>query len=155
MWITVEDLTPFVDVAPAKAHAMISDAEALAEQAAPCLVEAELTDPQKNAVRAILRGAILRWVTSGDGAVVQQTAGPFAQTVDNRQPRRTLFWPSEITQLQQVCAAGTGSQKAFSIDTAPRGGSHAATCSLAFGGAYCSCGAWLAGVPTPGVAGNP
>jgi hypothetical protein len=51
-----------------------------------------------------------------------------------------MFWPTEIDQLQSVCAAGTKG-KAFSIDTAPTtAGQHSPICARYFGAAYCSCG---------------
>ena len=55
------------------------------------------------AVRAILRGAVIRWNDSGSGALQAQTAGPFGQTHDTRQERRGMFWPSEIVPLQSFC----------------------------------------------------
>ncbi|OBA62191.1 hypothetical protein A5780_19220 [Nocardia sp. 852002-20019_SCH5090214] len=144
-FITEEDLTPFASIDPDRAEAMIADAEALAVEAAPCIAEAGFT--KQAALKAILRGAILRWNDSGTGAVTTQTAGPYAQTFDTRQTRRSLFWPSEIEQLQNLCAT-SGAGKAFSVDTVPLCGSvHADTCSLTFGALYCSCGADLAGVP--------
>lgn len=143
------DLTAFNDgIDPFKAAEMIADATALAMLAAPCLADEDniLTAPQLAAVKAILRGAILRWNDSGTGALQAQTAGPFSQTYDTRQTRRSLFWPSEIEQLQSICkGADTGG--AFSIDTVGFGTIHAEICSLYFGAAYCSCGADIAGFP--------
>lgn len=119
-WLLVpEDLTPFAVIDSAKADAMIEDAAAMAVLVAPCLgPDNTLTAPQVSAVRAIVRGAVLRWNEAGTGATVQQSAGPFAQSIDTRQERRGMFWPSEITQLQGICAAA-GAKGAFQIDTAP------------------------------------
>lgn len=145
-FLVVSDLTAFAPVDEAKAQLMIDDATAMAVMAAPCLETSELSLNQLNAVRAILRGAVLRWNESGTGAVQTQAAGPFSATLDTRQQRRGMFWPSELTQLQNVCGGSTAS--AFSIDTV--GGSsmlHADICSLNFGALYCSCGAVLAGAP--------
>src|SRR5689334_9425918 len=100
-FLTVDDLLPFADVDPVKAEAMIEDAEAMAVLAAPCILGAEFTN--QAAVKAILRGAIIRWNDSGSGALTQQTAGPFGQTLDTRQERRGMFWPSEIVALQNLC----------------------------------------------------
>ncbi|MGI5222487.1 hypothetical protein [Nocardia sp. CA-290969] len=145
------DLAPFATIDPAKAAAMIEDAEAMAKEYAPCITDAEFV--KQGAVKAILRGAILRWNDAGSGAVATQSAGPYAQTYDTRQPRRQLFWPSEIEQLQGLCTTD-GDGKAFAVDTAPGCGTvHAATCSLVFGALYCSCGADLAGTPLWGVSG--
>lgn len=120
-YITTSDLSPFATIAADKASAMIADAVAQAILVAPCLAdEGDLDANQKAAVTAVLRAAILRWNDSGSGAVFQQTAGPFSIMQDTRQVRRALFWPSEIEQLQAVCAqVNGGSSGAFTIDTAP------------------------------------
>ena len=146
------DLEPFAEIEDAKAEAMIADAEALAIAVAPCLIdeEVELTPQQLAAVKAVLRSAILRWNDQGTGAYQQQVAGPFSVAHDTRQARRSLFWPSEIEQLQSICTAATGGSGtgAFAIDTYPgQCATHADICSLNFGATYCSCGAVLAGVP--------
>lgn len=142
--ITVDDLRPFApDIDEAKALAMIDDALALAARVAPCILSADFEHGA--AAKAVLRGALLRWNDTGTGAVTSQTAGPFSQTIDTRQQRRPLFWPSEIEQLQELCG-GSESSGAFSLDTAPAlGGGHAETCSVFFGATYCSCGAVLTG----------
>lgn len=112
------DLKDFATIDPAKAQAMIEDAEAMAVLAAPCLDSDVLTARQLGAVRAILRGAVLRWNETGSGAMQTQAAGPFSATVDTRQERRGMFWPSEIAALRGVC--GTVKPKAaFTVDTAP------------------------------------
>lgn len=143
--IEPSDLEPFADIDPVKAQAMIDDALALAARVAPCITDDEFAYPE--AAKAIIRGAILRWNDAGSGAVTQQGAGPFQQTVDTRQTRRSMFWPSEITDLQQLCSE-TQEAKAFSVDTAPSlVGVHAPWCSLMFNATYCSCGVDIAGVP--------
>jgi hypothetical protein len=136
------DLKDFATIDPVKAAAMIEDAEAMAVLAAPCLDSDTLTPRQLSAVRAILRGAVLRWNETGSGAMQTQAAGPFSATVDTRQERRGMFWPSEISQLRSVC--GSSSSGAFTVDTVGTLlGGHAAICSLNFGALYCSCGAVL------------
>lgn len=146
-FIDSDDLAPFVTVDPAKMAAMIEDAEAMALLAAPCLSDEEnpLTPTQIAAVKAVLRGALIRWAEIGVGGTTTETAGPFGRTVQTQSPRRTLFWPSEIEELQGIC--GSGSAGAFSIDTAACGTYHLPWCSLMFGALYCSCGADIAGVP--------
>lgn len=135
---------------------MVADAEALAVLAAPCLAavpsvtQPALTDGQLSAVKAILRGAIMRWDEAGSGAMQSQTAGPFGQQLDTRQPRRSMFYPSEIAQLRDVCG-GTSPSGAFSIDTLGTSGLHADICSLNFGATYCSCGFDIAGYPLFGA----
>ncbi|MCB1282349.1 MAG: hypothetical protein KDB18_12585 [Salinibacterium sp.] len=110
-----EDLAPFVpDLDPGKAALMIEDALALAARVAPCIEESDFAEVA--AAKAILRGAILRWVEAGQGSTVQQTAGPYQVSVTPL-ARRTLFWPSEVAQLVALC--GTPSRAAFSIDTIP------------------------------------
>lgn len=141
--LSIDDLEPFAPgIDPAKAEAMIEDALALAARVAPCLSDDEFEFD--GAARAILRGAILRWNEAGTGAYQAQQAGPFGVTVDTRQQRRSMFWPSEIEQLQELCR-GEVDGGAFSIDTNPSRftANHADICSLNFGALYCSCGAVL------------
>lgn len=114
--LTPADLTPFAAIQEDKAEAMIADALALAARIAPCILTDEFTFAA--AAKAILRGAVLRWNESGTGALTQQSAGPFAQTLDTRTTRRGMFWPNEIVDLQELCKTATTSG-AFSIDTAP------------------------------------
>lgn len=131
---------------------MIADAEALALLSAPCLGidPPVLTDAQVAAVKAILRGAIMRWSDAGTGAVQSESAGPFSQTTDTTVPRRGMFWPSEIALLQGVCADGEAG-KAFGVDTVTFDGIHADACSINLGATYCSCGADIAGFPLWGA----
>lgn len=141
--ITPEDFAPFADIDSVKAQAMIDDALALAIRVAPCIAEDSFEHAA--AAKAILRAAILRWNDSGTGAVTQQTTGPFQHTVDNRQQRRGMFWPSEIADLQALCDADPVTD-AYSVDTLPyRATGHAAICAVRFGADYCSCGAVLTG----------
>lgn len=150
-FLATSDLTPFADIDEAKAYAMIADAEAMAALAAPCI-----TDPLfaadatlSGALKAILRGAIIRWHEAGSGALQQQQVGPFGQTVDTRQQRRGMFWPSEIEQLRDLCVRFSDSESgAYTLDLAPSTlTSHRPWCSLYFGATYCSCGADIAGFP--------
>lgn len=136
--IAVDDLLPFApQIDQVKAQAMIDDALALAARVAPCIIDPDFE--YDDAAKAILRGAILRWNDSGSGAITQQSAGPYSQTVDTRHVRRSMFWPSEITELQALCQ-DTQESKAFAVDTAPQPGvMHPPFCSVYFGGA-CSCG---------------
>jgi hypothetical protein len=150
-FLSVEHLAPFATIEADKAQQMIDDATAIALLAAPCLAADPSTlDPtQVAAVRAVLRGAVLRWNDAGTGAISAQAVGPFSQTLDTRQTRKSMFWPSEIVQLQDICG-GAKSGGAFSIDTGPAGAvvQHADICALRFGAEYCSCGAVLtAGLP--------
>jgi hypothetical protein len=115
--LTPDDLSPFADIELMKATAMIDDALALAARVAPCITEE--TFEHADAAKAILRGAILRWNESGTGALTQQGAGPFQVTYDNRTPRRALFQPSEISQLQELCRDGDPLGQAFTVDTTP------------------------------------
>ncbi len=115
-FLDVIDLDPFATIDPAKGDAMIEDAEALAVLAAPCLAadfDPPLSVPNIAAVKAILRGAILRWNEAGTGA--SQNAGPFGQTLDTRQQRRNMFWPSEIEQLRDICKGDLGRQNQLAL----------------------------------------
>jgi hypothetical protein len=137
------DLAPFASIDDVKAQAMIDDALALAARVAPCILDATFT--YDGAAKAIIRGAILRWNDAGSGALQSETAGDYSYTRDTRQPRRGLFWPSEIEQLQDLCK-GEQTSGAFSIDTAGTTITiHADICAINFGATYCSCGADLAG----------
>ena len=148
--LTPADLTPFAEIDPARAQAMIDDALALAARVAPCILED--TFGYDAAARAILRGAVLRWNEAGTGAMQSQTAGPFGVQMDTRQQRRGMFWPSEISQLQDLCK-GDEMSGAFAVDTVPAVAGaavgHAASCSLNFGATYCSCGYILTGGQSP------
>lgn len=132
MFITPTDLEPFADIEAVKAAVMVEDAEAMAILAAPCLpdlispatgetpADAAIREAKLAALRAILRGAILRWNEAGTGALQsrQDQVGPFGQmqTLDTRQTRKGMFWPSEIEQLQSLCSGARGG--AFEVDTA-------------------------------------
>ena len=159
IYLTLEDLKPFATIEDAKAEAMIEDAEAMAMSVAPCLADdtVELSPRQAAVVRAVLRRAVLRWNDIGTGAVTQQSAGPFAQTVDTtRSTPRSLFWPSEIDELQAVCKQVTdeepADEKVFTFNTGPLRAfdGHADICSIRWGDP-CSCGSdlnvWRAPIP--------
>lgn len=154
-YVTTTDLAPFIDVqalAPRRLEEMIADAEAFASAVAPCLAadDVTLSAAQAALVKAVLRGAVVRWIESGSGALQQQTAGPFSMTVDTRQRRFGMFTPDEESQLRAVCAAVSGGTEgsAFSFDTLSTDATtHLPWCTLTLGGLYCSCGADIAGVP--------
>lgn len=110
--LTTADLAPFADIDDAKAQAMIDDALALAATVAPCILKDTFTSAA--AAKAIIRGAVLRWNEAGSGAVSSKTIGPWTDSTSA--PRKGMFWPTEITDLQRLCATSSG---AFSIDTTP------------------------------------
>jgi hypothetical protein len=112
-FLEASDLAPFASIDPAKAEAMIEDAEAMALLAAPCI--ADVTFAATAPLKAILRGAVLRWNEAGTGAVQSQTAGAYGVTLDTRQERRGMFWPSEITALQNLCAMNQGGAYTISL----------------------------------------
>lgn len=112
-FLNVTDLAPFATIEVSKAEAMIEDAEAMALLAAPCIAAVDFA--YTSAVKAILRGAVLRWNDAGSGALQAQTAGPFGQTLDTRQERRGMFWPSEIVSLQSLCADSQGGVYSISL----------------------------------------
>lgn len=156
-FIQPEDLAPFASIEAAKAAAMIADAESQAILTAPCITglstapegetpeAAALRQAKLDAVKSILRAALLRWEEAGSGVIQTEVTGPFSKT-SQYQGRRAMFWPSEITDLQGICkdpAAG----KAFNIDTVGADTEHLPWCNLHFGATYCSCGVDIAGVP--------
>lgn len=116
--LTTADLSPFATIDDDKAAAMITDAVATATIAAPCLADpTTLTPLQLAAAKAVLRSAVLRWDEAGNGAISTQAMGPFSVSLDTKQQRRQMFWPSEIADLQKICKGGSDGG-AFSIDTA-------------------------------------
>ncbi|MAE64151.1 MAG: hypothetical protein CMJ18_07730 [Phycisphaeraceae bacterium] len=135
--------------------AMIAGANAKASRVAPCLTwdgaEAEKPAPSADQLaeaKLILMGAVKRWIESGAGTYTQQSAGPFAMSVDTRQRTGYNLWPSEIEGLQEICASGTeNSSGAFSILPHRGTSAHLPWCALEMGGTYCSCGVDIAGVP--------
>lgn len=118
-FLSVADLEPFAAIDAVKAEAMIEDAEAMALLAAPCIAAEGFAHAA--ALRAILRGAVLRWNEAGTGALQSQNAGIFGQTLDTRQERRGMFWPSEIVQLQGLCANAQGGTYSVSLAGPDRG----------------------------------
>lgn len=136
--------------------AMVAGANAKASRVAPCLTWEGAEDSETPAPSAdqlaeaklVLIGAISRWATSGAGEVQTQTAGPFGVTYDTRQKVRGYnLWPSEITDLQDICQGDEEPGGIIAIDTVADGGYHSPICALYFGGAECSCGADIAGYP--------
>lgn len=115
--LTPEDLTLFADIDPAKAAAMIEDAEATAASFAPCIDTLEPFSPEYAAAKAILRRVVLRWHDEGTGALERVDSGPFAASFDTRSPRRSMFTNAEVKQLQALC--GTSDRRAFEIDLIP------------------------------------
>ena len=88
----------------------------------------------------------MRWKDVGTGAVTQQQAGPWMQSIDTTKQRRGMFWPSELDQLRSLC--GSGTPTSGTAGTVPVVlDIHADTCALRFGALYCSCGADIAGFP--------
>ncbi len=112
--ITPSDLAPFASIDQAKADAMITDATAMAHLIAPCLKDST-DDDLRAAAKSVLRAAILRWNDAGTGEIQQVTAGSFTVSHGQAQ-RRSLFWPSEIEQLQGLCREPG---QAFAVDTIP------------------------------------
>lgn len=134
--------------------AMVAGANAKASRVAPCLTwdgtETGKPAPSVDQIaeaKLVLIGAVKRWADAGAGALQSQTAGPFGVTLDTRQRTGFNLWPSEIADLQAICADG-GEAKAFSLDTASAGtGVHLPWCDLNMGGTTCSCGVDIAGYP--------
>ena len=142
--ITSTDLPDDI-AANAMSGTWVNGANARASRVAPCLAATDPapTEDQLAEAKLILIGAVIRWSQAGSGAFQTQTAGPFGVTLDTRQRGGFNLWPSEITQLQDICKNGSEA-KAFSVDTVPCGSTHSPICSLYFGG-DCSCGASIAG----------
>lgn len=115
--LTINDLSPFApNLDEAQAEAMIADALALAARVAPCILDDDFQ--YEAAAKAVIRGAILRWVESGSGVYRMQQAGPIQLVTDNRQGRKTLFWPTEVDELRALCGLHRQGA-AFMIDPTP------------------------------------
>jgi hypothetical protein len=112
--LVLDDLAPFADIPPAKAQAMIDDVMALAARVAPCILDADFAHDAA-AVGDPAR-VILRWHEAGSGALQTASVDDYSFSFDTRQQRRTLFWPSEIEELQALCKTG-GLPGAFAVDT--------------------------------------
>ena len=137
----------------------IEDAEAMARLAAPCLASIITDSDLAATVRAILRGALMRWRDQGTGVKTSVTkqAGAFqlSETTDNRswiQTKGGIFTADELDDLRRLCspAANATSGTASTVALSPLA-IHDQTCSLVFGALYCSCGADIAGEPIFGV----
>lgn len=151
--IAVTDLPAALQAAEL-ADVMVAGANAKASRVAPCLTWTGTpeTEPAPSAdqlaeAKLILIGAVRRWAEAGAGAYTQQTAGPFAVATDTRQRSGFNLWPSEITDLQDICKTDADSSSAYAIDLVGDTTVHAEVCSLVFGALYCSCGADIAGFP--------
>ena len=116
-FLTFEDLAPFTSAPADRLDVMIRDVEALAVRAAPCLGDpAGLSEQDRAAVVAVLRGAVLRWVDYVARDDRQMTSGPFTigQATGSAGERKPLLWPTELTQLQAICAGvSSGRGRAF------------------------------------------
>ena len=152
--IQVSDLPAALQTNP-QVDLWVDGANAQAARVAPCLDDDDPlpTENQLAEARMVLVGAVSRWSEAGTGAFQQQTTGPFGVTVDTRQRGGYRLWPSEIEQLQDIC--GGSASGAFSIDMVGDATVHADICTantyvddngvIVYGGAYCSCGADIAG----------
>lgn len=118
-----EDLEAFADIDQNKAIDMIADVEAMAALAAPCITKPEFREDEVllAAAKAIIRQAVLRRNEAGTGALTQVGAGSFQMSTDTRSPSRGLLWPSEITQLRELCEqfSNTGKDQAFMVNMVP------------------------------------
>lgn len=107
MFLEPGDLSPLTKASCEQLAIIIDDLEAAAVFAAPCLANpAGLSETQTGAVRALLRSAAMRWVDRVMGTDRQLVAGPFSagSVPGSSEQRRTLWWPSEIQQLQAICS---------------------------------------------------
>ena len=98
---------------------IVDGLNAKALRVAPCLAD-EPTPEQTAEAKMVLLGTLKRWAEAGAGALTQhtQTAGPFnrSESYDTRQRTGYNLWPSEVTELQSICASGTGDDGAFMVD---------------------------------------
>ena len=122
--IVVADLPQSVKDAfePDELAGIVDGLNAKAERVAPCLA-VDPTPSQLAEAKLILLGTLKRWAEAGAGALTQraQTAGPFSnsESYDTRQRTGYNLWPSEISQLQDLCGTSGSSGRAFEVDTMP------------------------------------
>lgn len=113
-FLTVGDLLPFAPgLDPVKAQAMIDDASAIAVVEAPGILADGFL--YADAVKAVLRGAIIRWLEAGSGARQSVQVGQIGTTFDNSQPRRGMFLPSELAQLRGLAPAAVSGSFTLSL----------------------------------------
>ena len=116
------------DVDPVRLDEVIADAVAFARVYAPCIdSDAFKANAAKvAALKAILRKAIVYDIEAGSGAVTQQTAGPFSQSVDTTQrASSTFFSKAQQDALRALCRGNTAVSGVYTIalgqpDTFPR-----------------------------------
>ena len=128
----------------AEAHA-----EVLLEDASQFILDtvSSAADADPKTRRRIVCAVVRRAMPSSSDDVgyssIQQTTGPFSQTVTPVNPSGDFY----LTK-QERKALGDGAQKAFGVSIAGGTASiHLPWCSLNFGATYCSCGADIAGEP--------
>ena len=117
--LTPADLKHFATITDAKAQDMIDDALGVAFIHAPCILSDDFDPQKRRSAKAIIRGAILRWIEAGTGAVQTQSSMSYSQTLDTRQPRKVMFFPSELDALRRLCRSDTDTGGAFAIDLLP------------------------------------
>jgi hypothetical protein len=124
--ITYADIAPFApDEDPAKVQLMIDDALVTALLHAPCLENLPTDSIKAKAAKAIIRGAVVRWIEAGSGGVSSeqssQSEGPFTRqgstSFVTNVARTGMYWRSEIQQLKQLCSGG---KQAFRLSMVPR-----------------------------------
>lgn len=107
---------------PDELQDIVDGLNAKAERVAPCLT-VDPSPSQLAEAKLILLGTLKRWAEAGAGALTQraQTAGPFtnSESYDTRQRTGYNLWPSEISQLQDLCGNSGSSGRAFEVDTMP------------------------------------
>lgn len=94
--------------------ARVADAVALAQELAPCLVRDGVPAHKAQVAKGILADAIVRLVkrqeANTDPALEQQTAGPFAMSVDTRQrDGLPLLTRAEEARVKTLCGRRAGS----------------------------------------------
>lgn len=134
----------------------IEDAEAMARLAAPCLASIIADGDQAATVKAILRGALMRWKDQGTGVKTSVTkqAGAFqlSETTDNRswiQTKGGIFTADELDDLRKLCSPAANATSGTAATITPRLLPHPPWCSIHFSAGQwpCSCGVSLTGRP--------
>lgn len=143
----VDRWRPLDSAEEARATVLLGDAATRIRVACPDIdarVASQALDPDVPKIVSVemVRRAMLSPVDQPAAGQVQQTAGPFSQSISYTNPTGDLYLTKAEKQI-----LGCGAQEAFMAPmTAPRA-RHLPWCNLMLGAAYCSCGADIAGAP--------
>ena len=107
--LTVEEVMAEIPtIGDARAARLVGSALETARRVAPCVDDDSFDSP--HTAKDILLAAIRRRVDFGSGIISQSTVvtGIYSQSASAQAPAsRTLLWPSEVRELQDMCRRST------------------------------------------------